>query len=161
MKRAILFSIIFFLLISSASAKLIRDCYENIPNYWISESDIIVFGEVVDTKSYVPEDREDPYFKFGTKTHTKIAVQRYIKGSGPDELTIFSLGDKKHWFEDEPTFEIGEKGYLFLRKQDEKFYSTVCGAGVVNEKFFDWNKIKKAISQLEKQSPVSRAREQH
>lgn len=155
MEKNVLTAVILtFLLVSNTSAKMIRDCYENIPNYWISESDIIVFGEVVDVKSYAPEDREDPYFKFGTKTHTKIAVQRYIKGSGPDELTIFSLGDKKHWFEDEPTFEIGEKGYLFLRKQDEKSYSTVCGAGVVNEKFSDWDKIQKAISQLEKESPA-------
>jgi len=160
MKRAILFSIIFsFLLINSAGAKLMRDCYEDRPDYWIKESDVIVFGEVIDVKSYIPEDPEDPHFAFGAKTHTKIAVEKYIKGGGPEELTIFSLGDKEHWVEDQPTFEISEKGYLFLRKIDNKFYSTICGSGVVNEKFFDWDKIKKAISQLEKTSPVSKVQD--
>jgi hypothetical protein len=135
-------------------AKMPNQCFE--PNEWIKEAEIVIEGTVVEVKSFFPEDRKDPDWDHGVKTFTKLSITKYIKGNGPAEIIIKSYGGrikgKYYWYEDQPEFKAGQKGYLFLSKKwdygkkDQDYYFPVCGLGVVSqEEGIDWGKIQKAI----------------
>ena len=144
MWRAILIApALIFLLAISANAELTAECGQ--VNFVIKESSTIVFAEVVDVRC----DRD--------RTVTKVAVERYIKGSGPTNLVIESHGGTEVWAEDQPTFKKGEKGYLFLIRRTDISYGVVCGIGVVNEQhpaFRDsGDEVEKALQQINNAAP--------
>jgi hypothetical protein len=117
-------------------------------NFIINESDIIVVAEIV-------AERYDN----NAYTYSEIVVERYIKGSGPTNLVIKSMGgiaDNGERLAVEPIPQKGEKGYLFLSrsKTDDGTYQRVCSECVINNKSSGWGKFEKALQQINNNTSV-------
>ena len=129
----IAFSILVFPQI--CSAMLIAECADM--KYVKAQAAKIVRGEVID----VQYKKEGPGQTF---TFITIRVDQYVRGDGPETITLKQFGGT---FEengqtytisdsDSPDYKIGDKGTLYLTQPDMPFYageffSTVCSTGIV------------------------------
>lgn len=87
------------------------------------QADVIVTGEVKDVESRQGADRSM------ICTYTKLAADRYIKGSAGETLTIITEGgdvdDNSVWVEDMPEFSKNESVLVFLKRAGNDY--TVAG----------------------------------
>ncbi len=119
-------------------AILIYQCQDM--KYVASKAATIVRGKVIDVQS-----RREKGGNLYTSLYTfiKIKVDEYVRGKGPQIITIKQLGGTieengeivQVSDGDTPRFKVGESGYLYLDQPDTpfyggKFYTTVCESGI-------------------------------
>ncbi len=134
MRRSILLLFWIGLLPNVAFAELIPECSD--PRYIESQATMIVQGEVVDVHSRKEENGH-------IYTFVSIKVSQYLRGQGPETITIKQLGGRIEENGEtievrnsiSPEFKTGETGYFYLDQPDTPFYSgqfytTVCASGV-------------------------------
>lgn len=104
--------------------------------YVASQAGLIVRGQVMDAQSRREKDGN-------IYTFIKIKVDEYVRGKGPQTITIKQFGGRIEENgqitvvsdDDTPVFKAGESGYLYLDQPDTpfyggQFYTTVCGTGI-------------------------------
>ncbi len=106
---------IFFAAIPVVSASIIKTSVEDLSR----EADIIIIGDVKEVGSRWNLWRTTIY------TYSTLSVERYIKGTGPETLTIITKGgtvdDLNMWVEDVPVFEENETVLVFLKQAGDEF----------------------------------------
>jgi hypothetical protein len=98
------------ILVSAGYAEAIR-----VKTNWGQRVDLaarIIVGEVVAVESaWDPEHAS-------IQTHVRIHVEEYVKGSGPEDLTVTvpggRVGDTEEWVSDAPRFVAGERCLILL-----------------------------------------------
>ncbi|MFC1703882.1 hypothetical protein ACFL1E_03735 [Candidatus Omnitrophota bacterium] len=137
MSKILAVIVFLFLCFQNVSADIGPECDD--ANDWIGLSDIVVLGKVAKIVFHARKDpkKEKHWTQFDNMTHTKILAEKYIKGSGPSEITILThCLENGICVEDEPRFNVGQKGYLFLKEETRVgtgLYWSVCGLGAVPE----------------------------
>ncbi len=119
-------------------AMLIAECGDM--KYVASKAALIVRGQVMDVRS---RREKDGNLYTSIYTFIKIKVDEYVRGKGPQTITIKQLGGRieengqvvEVSDGDTPQFKIGESGYLYLEQPDtpfyaRQFYTTVCATGI-------------------------------
>jgi hypothetical protein len=93
------------------------------------EADVIVIGDIKEVNSSWNLWRTMVY------TYSSVSVEKYIKGTGSETLTIITEGgtveDSGMWVEDTPGFTKNEKVLVFLKKAGREFRV----AGLVQGKY--------------------------
>jgi hypothetical protein len=83
------------------------------------EADVITIGEIKEVESRWNLWRTEVY------TYSTVSVEKYIKGTGSETLTIITEGgtvdDSGVWVEDTPVFTKNEKVLVFLKKTGPEF----------------------------------------
>jgi hypothetical protein len=116
------------------NAMLIGECADI--NYVIKNADVIIKGEVIKAEA-------DWEYKSGSRnlfTYVDVRADKYLKGNGEGVIRFKVPGGElngvSQWVEDMPTFKVGQKGYLCLKKYAENngdprlFYRIICGRGM-------------------------------
>ena len=93
------------------------------------EADVITIGNIKEVESRWNLWRTMVY------TYSTVSVEKYIKGTGSETLTIITeggtIGDSGVWVEDAPVFTKNEKVLVFLKKTGREF----SVAGLVQGKY--------------------------
>ncbi len=123
-----------YLIPLKSSAVLPADCQDI--NYVFKSATVVVSGQVSQVQGKQEPDNS-------VNTYIDISVKKYLKGAGPQQITIkqsggtISNGNPQSFVfvEDSPSFKVGQSGYLYLYKDDtefyqKKYYTPVCGYGV-------------------------------
>ncbi|MDP3741334.1 MAG: hypothetical protein Q8R08_03360 [bacterium] len=130
MKKFILiFFIIFGLLyfsVATYATSFIAECQDI--DYVFDSANIVAFGEVVKVES--KWDNNSIY------TYVDFKVDHYLKGKDDDTVVVKQLGgaigNVATSVAGFPNFKVGQRGHLYLEKNEGKFYRVVCGYGVTN-----------------------------
>lgn len=93
------------------------------------EADVIIKGDIKEVDSRWNLWRTMVY------TYSTVSVEKYIKGTGSETLTIITeggtVGDSGVWVEDTPVFTKNEKVLVFLKTAGREF----SVAGLVQGKY--------------------------
>jgi len=93
------------------------------------EADVIVIGDIKEVES------RWNFWRTEVHTYSTVSVEKYIKGTGSETLTIITeggtAGDLSVWVEDTPVFTKNEKVLVFLKKAGREF----SVAGLVQGKY--------------------------
>jgi hypothetical protein len=102
------------------------------------EADVIVIGDVKQVESRLNLWRTEVH------TYSTVSVEKYIKGTGSETLTIITeggtVGDSGVWVEDTPIFTKNETVLVFLKKAGREFSVAGLAQGkyiVENEEVLD------------------------
>jgi hypothetical protein len=83
------------------------------------EADVIVIGDIKEV-----ENRWN-FWRTEVHTYSAVSVEKYIKGTGSETLTIITeggtAGDLVVWVEDTPVFTKNEKVLVFLKKAGHEY----------------------------------------
>jgi len=83
------------------------------------EADVIVIGDIKEVES------RWNFWRTEVQTYSTVSVEKYIKGTGSETLTIITeggtAGDLIVWVEDTPVFTKNEKVLVFLKKAGREF----------------------------------------
>lgn len=111
----VLLLFIFFAVIPVVSASITKTSVEDLTR----EADVIVIGDVKEVASRWNMWRTAIY------TYSTLLVEKYIKGTGPETLTIITeggnVGDLWMWVEDVPDFTKNETVLVFLKQAGDEF----------------------------------------
>lgn len=106
---------ILFTIIPIVSASIIKTSVEDLT----IRADVIIIGDVKEVASRWNLWRTMIY------TYSTLSVEKYIKGTGPETLTIITkggtVGDSSMWVEDVPVFEKNETVLVFLKQAGGEF----------------------------------------
>ncbi len=111
----VLLLFMFFAAIPVVSASITKTSVEDLTR----EADVIVIGDVKEVASRWNLWRTAIY------TYSTLSVEKYIKGTGPETLTIITkggtVGDLSMWVEDVPVFTKNESVLVFLKQAGGEF----------------------------------------
>ncbi|VVB84638.1 Uncharacterised protein [uncultured archaeon] len=111
----VLLPFIFFAFIPVVSASITKTSVEDLTG----EADVIVIGDVKEVASRWNLWRTMIY------TYSTLSVEKYIKGAGPETLTMITeggtVGDSGIWVEDVPVFAKNETVLVFLKHAGSEF----------------------------------------
>lgn len=97
------------------SASMIKRSVEDLTK----EADVIVIGDIKEVES------RWNFWRTEIHTYSTVSVEKYIKGTGSETLTIITeggtAGDLVVWVEDTPFFTKNEKVLVFLKKAGREF----------------------------------------
>jgi len=83
------------------------------------EADVITIGDIKEV------DSRWNLWRTEVHTYSTVSVEKYIKGTGSETLTIITeggtVGDSSVWVEDTPVFTKDEKVLVFLKKAGREF----------------------------------------
>lgn len=83
------------------------------------EADVIIIGDIKEVES------RWNFWRTEVHTYSTVSVEKYIKGTGSETLTIITeggtVGDLVAWVEDTPIFTKNEKMLVFLKKAGREF----------------------------------------
>ncbi len=112
------FVLLLFILFAATpvvSASMIKISLEDLTR----EADVIVIGDIEEVESRWNLWRTMVY------TYSTVSVEKYIKGTGSEKLTIITkggtVGDSGVWVEDVPEFTKNETVLVFLKKAGREF----------------------------------------
>lgn len=163
------FVLLLFILFAAApvvSASMIKISLEDLSR----EADVIVIGDIKEGESRWNLWRTMIY------TYSTLSVEKYIKGTGSETLTIITkggeVGDYGVWVEDVPLFTKNETVLVFLKKEGNEFSVAGWAQGkyvVENESVRDISgekvslkdflrRIEDAIPQEDTATPAAQAR---
>ncbi len=112
---SVLWPFIFFAAIPVVSASITKTSVEDLTG----EADVIVIGDVKEVASRWNLWRTTIY------TYSTLSVEKYIKGTGHETLTIITeggtVGDLSMWVEDVPVFTKNETVLVFLKQAGNEF----------------------------------------
>lgn len=142
MNRIVKSLVLLFLLCfaSSSYGMLVSECRDM--KFVAEKADVIIRGEV--TKIDVQRN------KLGhIHTYVTVRVSEYFKGQDGAIITLklpggmLKDGTPGIGVEDTPSFKLGQEGYLYLRNlregDEEQFYGSVCGHGILEDFPSLWN----------------------
>lgn len=93
------------------------------------EADVIIIGDIKEVES------RWNFWRTEVHTYSTVSVEKYIKGTGSETLTIITEGgtdgDLSVWVEDNPVFINNENVLVFLKKAGDEFIV----AGLVQGKY--------------------------
>ncbi len=139
-----LYTILFALLLLMSSAYGLLDARCSDVDYVGKNSDRIVIGRVIETKSFLKIGNDSAY----TLTSIAVSDQNNFQAETGERILIQTEGGEVNGFgqlvEDQPTFRLGELGRLYLKREileetrlPDKYsgkgyllYFVVCGKGI-------------------------------
>lgn len=121
---------------NNAALRPVLDCVHM--SAVVDKADVIIQGEVI--KIEAKETKKNGTVAW-VHTYVDIHVAQYVKGQGKDILTLKMAGGCAGGIctgvSGTPSFQVGQKGYLYLMnpkgdQYDEgRFYAPVCGRGML------------------------------
>lgn len=111
----VLLLLILFAVTPTVSALMVKISVEDLTR----EADVIIIGDIKEVESRWNLWRTMVY------TYSTVSVEKYIKGTGHETLTIITeggtVGDYWVWVEDVPVFTKNETVLVFLKKAGREF----------------------------------------
>ena len=113
--HTVLLLIILFVVTPVVSALMAKMSVEDLTK----EADVIIIGDIKEVES------RWNFWRTEIHTYSTVSVEKYIKGTGSERLTIITrggtVGDLVAEVEDTPVFAKNEKVLVFLKKTGREF----------------------------------------